>query len=182
MKKIIAFIGVRGSGKDYCANATMESSKLSGYKKLKVGFSDSVRNTTFQELNVYPKTPEEYDEFKKTVYYHDKFLYGKTGRDWLEYFGEGLREKFPLTWCNRLIDKVRFTPCEVLIVTDCRFPHEAMALLSLSRENKADIQFIFCDYRSGRYDDTENEPNRMALGIREQGTKHLDDITKLFLS
>lgn len=173
---IIGLLGVRGSGKDYTALKLKQDLEKQGKTVAIVGFSDGVRDVTFNELGLDITSPDwDYDRFKEGTVLHMGIV--KTGRGWLEYFGETLRRQYPLYWSNMWIKKVKCMSHDVIIATDCRFTHEIMAVEAVSN---GDSRFMFCNYKSGRYDDSICKTNELALEIRSWGFPDQGDVTHIF--
>lgn len=174
----IGLLGVRGSGKDHAAAILKKEYESKGLTVAIVGFSDGVRDVTFAKLGVEINSPEEYDRFKTEK--HIQKGWCDTGRYWLEHYGEGLRNQFPLYWANYWTKTVSLKTHDVIIANDCRFTHEVMAIQGMAKERGVETKFLFCDYRSKRYDDTVCATNELALQIRKFKTPHGEDITKIF--
>lgn len=173
---IIGLLGVRGAGKDYTAEKLKKEYEAQGKTVAIVGFSDGVREVTFEKLGVNVDSKVwDYDSFKMVN--HEHMGVDKTGREWLEYFGEGLRKQFPLYWSNYWADKVKCMEHDIIIATDCRFTHEVMAVQLVSHE---DCKFIFCDYKSYRYDASVCKTNELALELIGWQYPDQEDITNIF--
>lgn len=178
---VISILGVRGSGKDYLAKELKDKYELQGKKVAILGFSDGVRHRTFKELGVEYLGIEWYDKFKTDIHlFQGKY---ETGRYWLEHFGERLRARYPLIWSNYSIENANKQfdmGADIVIFSDCRFPHEAMSSKLIAYRNAVDVEFYFCDYKSNRYDDSKCDTNKLALQLRGDKHKHGSNVTDLF--
>lgn len=184
-RKIVSYIGVIGSGKDYKAN------KLAMEKNVPVfDFSDGVRDFTFSFLGWEPSNDKEYSDFKGKMFpmvMPGHGLFYITGRKFLENIGKRMREFDPDFWADYTIRQIEEQlmnnpDMDTIIVGSCRYANEAEALFSLTYDGVADVQFIFCDYRSERYEsDRDDESEWFAQAFLSQGCKDGQDITDLVL-
>ena len=168
-EKIVAFIGYSGSGKDWYS--TIEESKIREFNHLigkyksvaRIGFSDGVRKETFEFFNSYPRYGEEYDNWKKErklVHPTTKML--MTGREGLILIGEAFRKNYPEVWSDYWINSVRRRNLDYVIVNDCRFIHEAKAVMKVAKQMNYDVEFHFTNYRSERYNKTNGDTDELA--------------------
>jgi hypothetical protein len=194
MPQVIAFIGVIGSGKDYQANLLVEK----GF--VRIDFKDALIDMA-SDLAGYD-VRHDYDWFKEhivgvkrsinplmTAHYisDDKRVQTNhpevmTGRRLLQRLGtEVMRKRDPDYWAKAWFKAAVKVIKDGGNVTcaDCRFPNEVQAIRRLSDEwcrindqNKRISKLIFCDYRSGRYDDkSTHESEKMAQAILRSGVK-----------
>ena len=184
MPKIVAFIGVIGSGKDYQANLLVKK----GYSR--IDFKDALLDMA-SDLAGYD-VRYDYDWFKEhivgvkrsinplmTAHYiaddkrvqtnHPEVL---TGRRLLQRLGtEVMRKRDPDYWATAWAKKACSALHEKKSVTcaDCRFPNEVKAIRTFA-ELGFEARFIFCDYKSSRYNpSSEHESECMAQAILRSG-------------
>lgn len=185
--KVIGLIGVKGGGKDFISDELVETYAKQGIKTVVFSFSEAVRKYTFKYLRIEIRTPKEYEQFKVNTYYNGKGIY-KSGREWLEHFGEGLKAGNPIVWSD-FVDQeftewhstnpTQSTLCNV-IFKDIRHPSELQIVKTIARHTSSPLEFIFCDFHSDRYDDSNDINNELALSIRDMNCyKHRDRITHL---
>lgn len=176
-------LGPRGAGKDTRCNTLV---KEEGYAKF--GFADGVRDVAWMTLGWKPETDAEYEEFKKNLVQLKRSLSTEenvhivgswilnsiTGRQFLIYIGDGFRNYFgPMIWIDGLINKVNSQDNRKVCISDCRYPNEAVYLYA-SFDN---VQFIFCDYRSDRYEvDDTTDSEWLACRLLEMGYKDGDEV------
>lgn len=156
--KIRIFLGVIGSGKSYCSNQLVQQ----GYQKISV--ADSLRDALWGILGWKPRTDEEYNAFKQhelidvTNSINTTIV---TGRQVLQNMGEVFkswfgRDYWATQWYSRVLYQMLVCPIKNghnVVCDDVRFPEEVEQALELA-ENGYDVQFIFCDYKSERYNST----------------------------
>lgn len=170
-KKIFVFIGVIGSGKDYMANQYIQK-----YGAVKTDFADPLREDIWKLLDWTPYTDEEYDLFKRSEFHNDlgiKF----TGRDLLLKYGTEIRRaEDPNHWCKqtiREIERLFLYGFPAVVITDCRFTNEVSYLKKAANMLECDIEFIFCNYPSDRYDNkVDHESEKLAQNMVDLGFTH----------
>ncbi len=173
-KEIIAFIGFSGSGKDY------ESDKLIHEHNFKrIGFSDGVREATFKRYNMHPSYGDEYDIWKQNVVLTEDGV-PQTGRDLLIKVGEGLRNANPLIWSNTWYNTCVEKQPNRIVVNDCRFLHEASALIYFAGNYGYKFTFIYCSYNSERYVQTNDDTDTFADLFKQES--HLANITNSIIT
>lgn len=179
--RLVSFLGVQGGGKDFSANKLVQQ----GY--IKVAFADALREMTWDILNWTPQNDHSYEWFKKLPI--DKRVYINhiaehklkllainsigarediTGRQFLQNLGVAIRSRDPNFWVKVAISKIQKILEEGgrVVVTDARFDNEIQALKSLGSK------FIFCDYRSSRYNATDtHESEALAQRLLAEGYK-----------
>lgn len=181
---ITSFIGVIGSGKDYHAEQLAESGAL------RVDFKDGLLDMA-SDIAGY-NVREDYEWFKENIVgvkrppnrFQEAFIYTDkrqifvenpelmTGRRLLQRLGtDTMRKRDEDYWVNQFISAVGFH--ENVVNADCRFRNEVNIIYKLDPQAK----FIFCDYRSSRYDPTSTHPSEhLAQCLLEQGLKDGDAI------
>lgn len=174
-KLIVAHIGFSGSGKDYESDIL---SREQGFTR--IGFSDGVRNATFAYYNTYPKYGIEYDNWKKNIVHVSPEGIEQTGRDLLIKIGESYRAENPLVWSNTWYNSCVKGDYKNIVVNDCRFLHEAAAIIQYAINYNYKIKFIYCNYKSERYNQSNNDTDTFAALFKHE--KHLNNITNLILN
>ena len=165
--KIRAYIGVIGSGKDYrCSKECTH----------KVSFADGVREDVWKILGWKPKTEEEYENFKQSLYCPVNFSNPRisvefpakiTGRVILQNYAELQKVLHsPNYWIYRTLDSLENlhkhrTEDMVVGITDCRFSNEISALIQFANDLNCDLEFVHCDYESSKYDRTSDHKSEM---------------------
>jgi len=193
-RTIYAYIGVIGSGKDYASKAKSEelSAKI-------FDFSDGVRDITFGFLGYTPKCNDDYVLFKmnenKLMFPIKEGLFKQpafsvcnlTGRKFLENVGITMRNYDKDFWAKYTINKCReFLYNEIkenrlvnfLIFNAVRYKNEAQFLIDLADEFGYDLQFIFTNYKSDRYEIRNDDSEKFAQYFLNEGFDHMDNITE----
>lgn len=148
-KKVIAFLGKAGSGKNYQCSKLIKC----GYRKL--SFADPLRKLACKVIGLdFDKAMEQYDELKKT-----KLINDYTFRNILEQLGEGVRDIEPNFWVKAVIDEIRGSIKDICI-DDVRYPNEYIELHDYCQEHGLEFHAYLCDYHSDRYD--ANNPHSSA--------------------
>lgn len=177
-RKIVAFVGRAGSGKDYQCSLLTEK----GYRK--VAFADALRDIAFSCFDIpYEFGMQRYEEMKAKedcikVLTEDS-LHELNFRQFLEYLGtQGIRKYDNDFWCNCLIKTLKETTDNICI-SDMRFINEYDKLKQFAEENDYELKVIFCDYPSGRYQtNNKHESARMGNYFAECGYKDLSVLTE----
>ena len=168
MKKIIAFCGVIGSGKDYEANKYIDQE----YKL--INFADALKKILFKTLKIKNIDHQKYELFKDSHWNSVGMFPSVTGRDLLQ-LGNHVRHIIDEDiWVNaweKLIQN------ESLIVTsDCRYLNEAKRIITLGGE------IFFCNYKSLKYNSKTNfESERLSQELLKKGYQHGDNLTEYFI-
>lgn len=181
-RKIVAFVGRAGSGKDYQCSLLTEK----GYRK--VAFADALRDIAFSCLEIDWQTGNNlYDGLKAKNCIHidlpainDHYKsYSINFRQFLEHLGtQGIRKYDNNFWCNCLIKTLKETTDNICI-SDMRFINEYDKLKQFAEENDCDFKVIFCDYPSDRYQtNNKHESARMGNYFAECGYKDLSVLTE----
>ena len=155
-KKLIAYIGVIGSGKDYNSDKRIDELEESGENVKKIGFSDAVREATFKLFNINPANEKDYELFKKqkftmegycnSVYDLRRVQLG-TGREMLQRVGTDVFRNMidDDVWVNLWMKKVEesFFENDSIIVHDIRYENET---LFLSRQYFVTGNILYCSF------------------------------------
>lgn len=188
MRKIIAYIGVIGSGKDYQANLRVKE----GYAKL--NFKDALIDMCSDIVGYDVR--EDYEWFKshllgmrrpsnplnegycnmdtKTMIEQHGLM---TGRILLQRVGtETMRKRDQDHWAKQWIEAVKKHAAWNIANADCRFRNECNAIVAHGAE--CEFKFVFCDYRSKRYDATmDHESEFIAQALLKMGLKNGQEIS-----
>ena len=182
--RLVTYLGVQGGGKDFSANKLVQQ----GY--VKVAFADALREMAWDVLGWTPDIEDfdrQYNWFKKLplndIYRidaeDDEFLLKKlneakgnsyciSGRQFLQNLGVAVRSRDPDFWVKVAVSKIQkiLEKGGRVVVTDARFDNEIQSLKSLGSK------FIFCDYRSSRYNATDtHESEALAQRLLAEGYK-----------
>jgi len=161
MAKIVCFIGVQGSGKDYRCKKLIKQ----GLKQ--INFADALRDITWDALGWQPGIDADYERFKdlnielKTNY--NRVINSLTGRQFLQNLGtEAIRSRFPDFWVDLWRQKVlKVFPDNNICCSDLRFINELQTAYGFNKSI-----FIFCNYKTIRYKaDDLHESERLAQRI-----------------
>jgi hypothetical protein len=191
---IVCFMGVIGSGKDYRAAQAMAGPG----KPVRVDFKDGLLDMVRDLVGYDPR--EDYEWFKQSVVgvrrEPNRFMQSyqstdqralaarhpelMTGRRLLQRLGtDVMRKRDPDHWArvwavsaHRALDE-RWT----VVNADCRFINEVSMVLKVAEEARVPARFVFCDYRSPRYDPAaEHESEKLAQALLKLGLRDGDDI------
>lgn len=167
-QKLFAFLGVRGSGKDYRISLLKQqysNLQVLNFKDPLVEMCQKIHGTNIQHYEDFKQSVLgciDVEKSKKLLEIEPNLV---TGRILLQRLGtEVLREYDPDIWTSLFIAKALdiLKENKPIACGDLRFPNELEALCALRLYN-VDVQFTFCDYKSFRYCD--NDPHiseRMA--------------------
>lgn len=182
--KTVFYIGVIGSGKDYRADRYVSENPGS----VKLAFADPLREIVWDILEWKPSSDKEYQEFKSLVFRSGIVTFPLfNGRNILTGLGEAIKKHDPYFFANRFVQRVSELEEEgytTVVCSDLRFPVELEAIFD--NEMFETSEFIFCDYRSDRYNPSFDDiSERMAQSLFEYGLKDgdvipLDIIHELF--
>ena len=178
-RKIMAFAGVQGSGKDYHCQQLL---KQGNYKKM--AFADALRKIAFTSLGIkVDKGLENYEWMKANGCVRTIFEDGSdvtiNFRKFLEFMGtEGIRSYDNDFWCKCLIKDIDNTDEKLNIcISDLRFYNEYRYLKEYCDKKGYEFSFIFCDYHSDRYDPFNTHASaRLANFLKEIGYADGDEI------
>lgn len=160
MRKIIAFCGYQGSGKDYSAQRLMTTK---GFKK--VSFADALRDIAFSIIGIpFEEGMQKYDELKQT-----DLINGLTFRNILENLGASVRKYDQDFWAKTILKEIK-SCVDNICISDLRYPNEYWVLKNYSEENNIKFKLVFCDYCSSRYvDNNPHESARLAAYLKGLG-------------
>lgn len=165
-KKIVVFIGVQGSGKSY--NAQWHAD-FSDDPTTTLAFADAVY--LIAKSLVGSQLTEEICRSKHN-FKHAKFTINgieMSGRQVLQMIGEGARLVNPRVWIDRLLSNVTDAFLRSLawsrdeltvLIDDCRYPNEVLALIDYAKNKNCRIDFVHCKYKLTPSEDIPGE--RMA--------------------
>lgn len=167
MRKVVAFLGVQGSGKSYNAKKLV---KDFGYVKL--SFADALREMAFKVLGMdFNEGMSKYDELKRTEIYN-----GQNFRNILENLGSAVREYSEDFWANVIINKIDSTDCNICI-DDMRYINEYFIVYNYCKLNNIEFKAYFCNYRSDVYTtDNPHESAKLANFLYSANYKDLQAI------
>lgn len=151
MKEIVAFVGRHGSGKDHQSKQLVEKR---GYKKL--AFADPLRSIFFSMIGLSEEEGNKrYDELRKTVIFKDGDR-AVTGKMMIEKLGaEGIRKYDDEFLVKCLLREIEALPNGTNVcISDLRVPAEYLAVKKFADERHIMFKVVFCDFRSGRYDES----------------------------
>jgi len=129
--KIIAFSGRKQSGKTICCEFLKELLIGNGYNDVQIyNFADPLKEDICMNMFglTYAQCYGEDDNKNELV---DAYWDGKqlTARDLMQLVGTDLFRKLNNgVWVNALINKIKKSTHEIVIVSDCRFPNEIEAI------------------------------------------------------
>jgi hypothetical protein len=168
MKKIIAFCGVIGSGKDYEANKYIQD----GYKL--INFADALKKILFKTLKIKNIDHQKYELFKDSHWNPVGMFPSVTGRDLLQLGNYARHIIDEDIWINAWEKSIQN---ESLIVTsDCRYLNEAKKIISLGGE------IFFCNYKSLKYNSkTHFESEKLSQDLLKNNFQHGENITQYFI-
>jgi len=170
---ITVFLGKLASGKGFETNKLLEQ----GYEK--VSFADELRLSTYTTLSY---TPKNYDNFKVKLIYLDehpmwvsklcKRLFPKwqTGREVLQVISDAFKKYTPSIWTGLALKQISklHSQGKNIVIDDCRFKHEVVAIQKFCAESNIEVKFIFCDYRSKGYEMySEHNSEKLAEFLRD---------------
>jgi len=129
--KIIAFSGRKQSGKTICSEFLKGLLLSNGYSEVEIyNFADPLKEDICMNmfgLSYVQCYGEDHNKNELIdAYWEDKQL---TARDLMQLIGTDLFRKLNNNvWVNALINKIKKSKLQVVIVSDCRFPNEIEAI------------------------------------------------------
>jgi hypothetical protein len=131
MTKIIAFSGRKQSGKTVCSEFLKGLLLSNGYKDVEISnFADPLKDDICMNmfnLSYIQCYGEDYNKNELIdAYWEGEQL---SARDLMQLIGTDLFRKLnPNVWVNALLNKIKRSNRQVVIVSDCRFPNEVEAI------------------------------------------------------
>lgn len=174
MRKVRAFCGPQGGGKDF---SVQRLASTLGFKR--VAYADALRHVAFETLGIdYEEGMKNYDNLKQS-----KLINDLTFRNILENLGSAIRKYDKDFWAKTVIKYI--SECvDNVAISDLRYTNEYWLLKKYCEENKIDFKLIFCDYHSARYKaDNPHESAALAnylkgLGYKDQEYVQEEDIVQ----
>lgn len=183
MTKIIAFIGVIGSGKNFRSEKILREEKNS----ILVGFSDGVRDYTWKLLKWEPSSSVEYEKFKEKTFNFSMPDFSNLeirGRDFLQRIGTDIMRHYDNdVWANtwlRTVEREILSGIDIIVVPDLRYPNELKVIKRLKDKGNI-VEIIFTNYRSFRYKVDLHESEKMARELIEEGFADGEDVTNFLI-
>lgn len=187
--EITCFVGVIGSGKDFHAGKLQEQ----GYQRIDfkdelirmvsdiVGFDVSKEYDWFKDAIVGIRDPGNplvqgmhRAWMKELLNSHPNIM---TGRQLLQRVGtDAIRSRHPDYWVDCFKREVADATAQgkKVVNADCRFENEVLAVVSIDE----DAKFIFCNYRSPRYNPyATHQSEQMAQALLRAGKMDGDEMT-----
>lgn len=182
--EIIGLIGVIGSGKDYLCNTYTDK----GFKRL--AFADSSKDLLWEVLQWKPISEKEEMDFKDSyklyIDNNKNDFHRISGRELIINFSEKLKQNFGKDiWIDNLILKIKkgiIKNYNKFIISDVRFIEEVYKINDFCSyrdkefKDKVNLQFIFCNYKSNRYNIINNPSELLAQSLIKKGYDHLNVI------
>jgi hypothetical protein len=168
-KQIVAFIGRAGSGKDY------QCQLLQQKEFTRIAFADALRDVTADIIR-WPlhELLKIYDDFKTG----DVFP-GYTGRQILENVGAAVRKYDDDFWVNAALHTIKSNNYKKVCISDMRYINEYFKIQQFCNENDYEFKCVFCDYKSDRYQETNNHQSAwLSNFFATHGYKDLQEITE----
>lgn len=174
MRKVRAFCGFEGSGKDYSVQRLITTM---GFKR--IAFADILRDMAFHTLGMnYKEGMQKYEELKQT-----KLINDLNFRNILENMGSAVR-KYDEDFLAKAVVKFIGSCVENVAISDLRYPNEYWVVKDYCGKNKIDFKLVFCDYHSEKYrTDNPHESAKFAgylkgLGYKDQEFVDEEDIVQ----
>ncbi|EKE02856.1 MAG: hypothetical protein ACD_20C00323G0006 [uncultured bacterium] len=190
MSKLVCFIGVIGSGKDYKADRLEEE----GFIKLKI--ADEIYQEAEKELGIDLDSYENKENFKigkiiigrdilDSAIYEDTpisptDIYNiRTGREYLNCKGTFRRQRDKNYWLDQwwkkavpLLDSEKNLTC-----SDLRYLNELKSIYECKKNTSHTVKIIFCNYKSYKYNPNFPDPSeKLAQKILSDGWCHEDEL------
>ena len=166
-RKVIAFLGVEGSGKNY----QCKQLEKQGYTT--IAFADPLRKIAFKLINIpFKEGMKKYDELKQT-----DLINGFTFRNILEQLGEGIRDYDKNFWIKAVIKEIGNSTKNICI-SDMRYTNEYIEVCEWCKEHDIEFHAYLCDYHSERYnaDNTHASAWLANYLVSKLHKKHMDEI------
>lgn len=199
--KVVGFVGVTGSGKDYQAGLLKDIDDAAGRPVIVGDFSEGIRRVVKELLfpdigNPIEPDSKVYREWKSKLFQVPIPLdLGNTtfavmnGRELLQNIGEGVKSMFGLSvWATWTEDRI-MTQWSMLdsdskraadvIFGSIRFDYEAAAVFRAANRMGKQVEIYFCDYRSKFYKVQDHASEDFAKYFLAMGCHDGQDITDL---
>lgn len=178
--QIIAFSGRKQSGKTVCSEFLKGLLLSNGYSDVEIyNFADPLKEDICMNMFglTYSQCYGEDDNKNELV---DAYWEGNqlTARDLMQLVGTDLFRKLNNNvWVNALINKIKRTDHQIVIVSDCRFPNEVAAVkqngglvFRLTRNPHESTHISECILDKDNYDWTNFSDviDNRAMSVREQ--------------
>jgi hypothetical protein len=177
---IVATIGPIGSGKDTTCNKLVTSHNF-----WRLDFKTAMLQALWKILGWEPQDLKGYEKFKKSKFENSSFAdLNFSGRDLLERFATdcvrdylGLNNIWMDLWNSVYLN---YYQSKKVCIGDCRFENEVRFLIELSEKENKKLAFIFCDFKSSRYDNSgTHESRKLAQILKNLGCKDQQIISPL---
>jgi hypothetical protein len=181
MKKVRVIYGYKGSGKDTCVSLMMPERH-----PCTLSFADELRKVCWMLFENKIKDKERLygaidkkeeiiegwlipQDIKEQCGFEEQYW---TGRRILQWMGTDVcRKVYSSIWVDKLIDKIKITPNELICITDCRFLNEYEALKKLN-SSECDVQFIEVV--------RDRETNEFSTHASEKDLKHFKHDCRIY--
>ena len=169
-RKIIAFCGAQGGGKDFNARRLVMTR---GFRK--VAFADALRKVAFEVINLpFEEGMKKYDELKRT-----NLMPNLTFRNILENLGSGIRYYDKDFWVKATIKDIEKDTQDVCI-SDLRYYNEYKGIKEYCKKKGYKFTLIFCDYKGNDYKwDNEHESARLATYLKRLGYSDMQTVAEI---
>jgi hypothetical protein len=191
MAKIVCTIGVIGGGKDFTAKQFIKDAEAFNQNMIHLNFADELREMAWDILGWRPLTDNDYETFKQSSLITDEkhrcaTNINFTGRQFLQRLGtDAIRKRDKNFWVKCWFDNAlnAIDEGKRIACSDARFVNEIDAVLKMTHYNPiAKSTFVFCDYKSDRYDCTNPHPSEaLAQRVLKDGFKHGEMLPKEYL-
>lgn len=170
MRKLIAFIGVEGSGKGYSCQRLLMTRGF-----IKLSFANCLRDIAFKTIGMtFEEGMKNYEKLKQT-----SLINNLNFRNILENLGSAVRKYDEDFWARSILKDIEGTPRNVCI-DDLRYPNEYRILKDYCSKNNIDFKVVFTDYHSERYkDNNPHESAALANYLKGLGYKDQDYVDEI---
>lgn len=197
---VYGFIGAIGSGKSYRLDQLKRANTIKGIKTLDGDFSDGIRETLAfiltgkaakMDINSdsysYWKNNGQVITTPTNPLTDTPYASMVTGRQLLQRCGEYIKTLAgPAVWADwtakRITEEwVKLDEFDAytadIAFGSVRFAEEVVAILNVGKMMSKDVKFIFCDYKSPRYEINDHVSENFARYFINKGFKDGDNIT-----
>ena len=146
-RKVLAFVGVEGSGKDYSCQRLLMTK---GFEK--AAFADCLRDVAFSTLGIpFNEGMLKYEELKQQELFN-----GLTFRNILENLGSAVRKYDEDFWARTILTKIN-NSVKNICISDLRYPNEYRVLKKLGYQDQEYVdEFDIANYELMRASEEEN--------------------------